>query len=144
MNDLAANDYHEDLDNEGDYHYDEEQLVVAEVLEDVPFIRLELPRIDLVEDLQEDECVEDYSVVQELFGWLVELWRLLEVTHQAHIERVFVVALHPDVDLRLSVVQLRGEVGIEHFAYIAIVLDARLPVVVDKPVVMSGEEDQEH
>lgn len=46
----------------------QEEQVVEEAMEDVVLLRSELPRVDLVEDLEEDEGVEDERVVLGLLG----------------------------------------------------------------------------
>lgn len=52
-----------ELDGDGEDEDDEEERVVEEVLKDIDLGRLQLPSIDLVEDLQQHEGMEEDTVV---------------------------------------------------------------------------------
>ena len=119
------------MHDERDDEDDEEQLVVAEVFEDVPFVWLELPCVDLVEYLQEDEGVEDDRVVKKLLGRVIESRWQTEVLQEDWVENAIIVTLSPLVDFDLGVIQLSGEERVEDFAYFALVTDAGLPVIIN-------------
>lgn len=56
--------YQQNLDDNCDCDYNKEQWVVEEVCEHIEFFVSDLPAVDLVEQLHEDECVEDKGIVE--------------------------------------------------------------------------------
>ena len=63
LNGLRAKRDHQRLGDERDNKDHEEQRIVAEICEHVELISLKLARIDLVDDLQDDERLENDSVM---------------------------------------------------------------------------------
>lgn len=57
---------HGDLNCDGAYYNENEKAVVEEALENIVLLGTELARVDLVEDLHENERVEDHGVKSDL------------------------------------------------------------------------------
>ena len=66
MEGLAAEGDEDDLDNGGENEDEDEEPVVKEALENVKFMRFDLARINLVEELHKHERVEENSVVNTI------------------------------------------------------------------------------
>lgn len=58
--------YHGDLNGNGAYYNENEKTVVEETLEHIVLLGTELARVDLVEDLHENERMEDHGVKSDL------------------------------------------------------------------------------
>ena len=77
--------YYEELDTNGDKGDNKEEHVVEEALEDVEFSLTEFSWVNLVENLHENKCVEQESVMSALSScshrWWVSISNVVENSH---------------------------------------------------------------